>query len=680
MLLLFKKTAAAKVFSIFVMLLYTVIATRILGTEAFGGLTYWISIIIISGVIFSAGIQRVALVLSEITMEEGTNKHFYGITLKMFAIVASWSLCIFLIIQLSSIYFSQVTTFLDIGVVAFCLLAFLRATILVQTEVLKGLHHGAASVLVQEGLLYLFLILLLLLFFYIDININPIFIYGGALACCSCLALFIIFCANKPYKGTLVATPVLSINQTYQFLIVDMFLILQLQGHFVILGYYGGLELVAFMALGLRWGQFGGFTQEIMNSSYSGVFSKLLRENKKEELSILMSQCATLSFIQSIIYFVVIFLVGSWGLELIYGVDYVSTFIPLLIVSFGFIINTACGLAGRVLILSGLSKALFKSVVCSVILGCAISYSTVDSFGVLGVTIGLCVTMIVHNIAMAYMCKKYLGISTWISIRGFSHLLNNLQYKLESKRQENKIFEWLEEILRKFESKLWRMQGCEIIECFGDSHARVFRKLNGSTRTGRLKYRTTFVRGASARSLTNYNSQTNARKIFQKRLTSINKKSKIIFLAGEVDCGATFWLQQKKNKNLDEITFINESIKRYSTFLNEMSNMGFEVYVLSAPLPILTDDEAVNNSIGLRQTLDCLQSDVERLTQLFNCNLQKSLEKTNIHYINITKYILGADNATVDTELKSQKIGDHHYDREQYAKRILNAMKMECGF
>jgi hypothetical protein len=272
------------------------------------------------------------------------------------------------------------------------------------------------------------------------------------------------------------------------------------------------------------------------------------------------------------------------------------------------------------------------------------------------------------------MSKKYLGVSTYISLGGMSSLLDRVLYKFESKIQDLHFLKYIEHLLRALELYIWSIQKKKVIECFGDSHARVFRKLNTEDSESQFRYRTTFVRGASARSFMSFSSKTNARNIFEKRLVRLRSYSELFFLAGEVDCGATFWLKKKTESDLNETLFISESVERYALFLTELSDRGFKIFVFSVPLPILNDKEASNNIVGVRKSLTCSQSDVTRLVRLFNMKLSQRIENSNIKYIDLTIFITDSKSGIVDASLKSAKEGDHHYDRNIYAKRISSAL------
>ena len=665
-----KNTILAKSFSILMMLCFTFMIPQSLGISQFGELTYMISLVTILGVILSFGVKRVSLVATENISANGNRSLLRQLIAKYIFVILLWSIFIFGII----LYVDNIINLekLNVSITVLLIIAFFRAILLVQSEMLKGMHLGGSSILMLQGLPYFILTLLLLLNLNLEILSKLSVPYLLSFVVPVFLGFIIILRRKNEFSNNLNLLPKIKYRQLVSFLITDVILILQFQIHFIIIAETTTWEGVALLVLAYRLAQFSGLSQDVINSTYSGQFTKYFREGDFKKLSDLLGRSAVFSSIFSFVFFLFISVFGQLLLELIYGEKFHEAYVSLVIISGAYLINCSTGAVAAILVISGKTRLIMLSITISVLIGSMCSYIISNEFGFIGGAIGLSVTMVLNNGLMCVLCKKYLNVKTYPTVDNCIYLINAFLYKLESKKFQNKGWFLLEGFFRIVESNLLKTTDKTVVECFGDSHARVFRKLNKNNLN--YYFRSTFVGGATSRSLVKFHSSTNAGVKFKNRINKLHKETSLVFLIGEVDCGATFWLKNNKIDD-DSLLFIRESICSYIAFLLEQQKKGFNITVISIPLPILNDSESKLNKVSLRRNLPCTQRDVLKLVNFFNLELSDKLQALNVKFVSLDKFLMNSDKKGLNPKLKNKINADHHYNRDIYALKIQDAFE-----
>jgi len=172
------------------------------------------------------------------------------------------------------------------------------------------------------------------------------------------------------------------------------------------------------------------------------------------------------------------------------------------------------------------------------------------------------------------------------------------------------------------------------------------------------------VQGATISGIENPNSKTNAHNIFKAKLRHTKKVNKIILLIGEVDTGFVIWYKAEKH-NIDEKIILNETIKKYKSFINYCGRYA-PVIVVSAPLPTIKDDNNWGEIANLRKEIKANQQKRTQLTLDFNKSIKMFCVESNIEFIDLDKYSLGQD-GLVHPYLLNRNKNDHHYDKRKYS-------------
>ncbi len=245
--------------------------------------------------------------------------------------------------------------------------------------------------------------------------------------------------------------------------------------------------------------------------------------------------------------------------------------------------------------------------------------------------------------------------------------------KVERRARWDRIWKPLDKILRYIETIYWGYKKYTVVECFGDSHVKIFRRLNWMYPETSIRFRTTSVMGATAYGLSNTKSKTSARKIFNRRLEKIKSNHKIIVLLGEIDTGFLIWfLANKKNINVSEV--LNETVKRYIDFLNFVRKDN-DIIVCSAPLPTL--DERLSNPDYLkeRNTIKISKEERTALALNFNSLIREYCESNKLKFLNLDHVSLNPDTGLVRECLINTKNSDHHYEETAFAEMLTNELE-----
>lgn len=207
----------------------------------------------------------------------------------------------------------------------------------------------------------------------------------------------------------------------------------------------------------------------------------------------------------------------------------------------------------------------------------------------------------------------------------------------------------------------------------GDSHTRIFNFINKEFTT-KEKFIVKLVKGATALGLVNPNSISNALHEYREFLKKVNKKSKIIFLLGEVDAGFLIWHRSEKN-GLSIEDQLHESLNNYISFIKECMQAGYKnIYVLSIPLPTISDGQDWGEIANKRKEVKASQLERTSLTLQYNNLLKVALNKLNVQFIELDSYLLCPQNGLIKDEFINKNKLDHHLDRKLYSDIIQKAL------
>lgn len=211
------------------------------------------------------------------------------------------------------------------------------------------------------------------------------------------------------------------------------------------------------------------------------------------------------------------------------------------------------------------------------------------------------------------------------------------------------------------------------ILCCGDSHTDVFKYCN--SRQNKVEFDVCIVGGATAQGVVNPNSNTDALKVYEKKINS-TRADKILIMLGEVDCGYVIWVRSKRyNISIDDQ--INISVNNLFTFINNIiatkNYTNKDIIICGSVLPTISDSTNKNFLNGARSEVDVSQLERTKKTIDYNNLLKNNCYKYGYNYIEITNDILGKYGIVKDEFLNSNPT-DHHLDNEKTYKLWLSQL------
>lgn len=206
----------------------------------------------------------------------------------------------------------------------------------------------------------------------------------------------------------------------------------------------------------------------------------------------------------------------------------------------------------------------------------------------------------------------------------------------------------------------------------GDSHSSVFNYINNNYLSN-VRFRVRTIGGATAFGLANPNSKTNAFQEFKIALKS--RKSKVIFILGEVDTGYLIWWRAQKYDLTIEDQF-EESLKNYIGFIDSYLSRGLkDVILVSAPLPTIKDNfKEFGKIAGERSAVKATQAERTDLTIRYNKRLKSFCDSRGLVFLDVDKYMLDDRTKLIKSSFLNSNPLDHHCDNDQYASAIIKEL------
>ncbi len=211
------------------------------------------------------------------------------------------------------------------------------------------------------------------------------------------------------------------------------------------------------------------------------------------------------------------------------------------------------------------------------------------------------------------------------------------------------------------------LAGRSEILVLGDSHARIFRRKELTSKFPKLYFDVLSVGGATISGINNPNSKTQALPRFRKKISKSGAE-KVILILGEVDVGFVIWL---KRGGVEKS--YRDALRNYYSFVGSLSDK-FSVICISVPLPTIKDEARFGEVANARKEVTASQMDRTRLTVMFNNEIEEFCVKNGHIFINLDPLSSGED-GLVDRRLLNVDETDHHYNDVEYARLLVDNLK-----
>lgn len=250
------------------------------------------------------------------------------------------------------------------------------------------------------------------------------------------------------------------------------------------------------------------------------------------------------------------------------------------------------------------------------------------------------------------------------------YLVGYARMKIERRARWDRFWKPVDWLCQKIEDIYWAAREYELIECLGDSHIAAFRRINFTYPEIKYRFRTTSVLSATAYGVGKPQSSTNVRKIFEKKLSELEGKVRVMVCLGENDTSFLIWfLAQQKNIQIERV--LSETLIRYQKFLILAKSKVRELIVCSSPLPSIKDGQKNPEVALLRDSIDVSWSERTLMALKFNGEMRVFCENNNIAFLDLDGAAIDPQTGLLAERFIRQDKYDNHYIEDEYIKIIV---------
>lgn len=181
-----------------------------------------------------------------------------------------------------------------------------------------------------------------------------------------------------------------------------------------ILAIFGSLESVAIFDIALRGATLVSFTLDAMNSAIGSYISHAYERNDLRELQKIVTKTSRIIFASSLPIILIFVFGGKPLLGYLFGKEYDASYIPLIILCVGQLVNALTGSVVLVLAMTGNQKYFATLNVIMTCINLVLCIPFIIHFDVLGAAVLMSTINILQNILLALRVKKKLNINTTI--------------------------------------------------------------------------------------------------------------------------------------------------------------------------------------------------------------------------------------------------------------------------
>lgn len=184
------------------------------------------------------------------------------------------------------------------------------------------------------------------------------------------------------------------------------------QADILILGLFRPDEQVGVYRVAVQAATLASFGLQAVNTVVAPRFARLYAKGDLERLQRLATASAqvVLGFNLAVTAFFIVF--GKLVLRLVFGPDFLASYIPLLILLVGQFVNSAMGSVGFLLNMTGHERDTARGMAIAAIGNVTLNLFLVPRFGTTGAALATAITLIFWNILLWRSVRKRLGINS----------------------------------------------------------------------------------------------------------------------------------------------------------------------------------------------------------------------------------------------------------------------------
>lgn len=198
------------------------------------------------------------------------------------------------------------------------------------------------------------------------------------------------------------------------FVFVGGMTILNNQTSVVLLGILKTPEDVGLFQVAHRGASLIPFGLMAVNSAIAPTVAQMFATGEKERLQRMISKSilAVLAFALPVALGLI--LGGKWIISFVFGQEYASAYLPLVILCMGQLVNAGMGSVGLILNMAGLERFTARGVAVAAIASVLLNFALIPFFGVTGAAFATSISLIIWNILLFVWLYKKTGIVSTI--------------------------------------------------------------------------------------------------------------------------------------------------------------------------------------------------------------------------------------------------------------------------
>jgi len=397
---------------------YSVLIARLLGAKFMGAFFLGITVLDILSAFARLGLDQGLLKFVSISLAEANyakaKKFIIFSTKIVFVISTGLGLFLYLFkgILSAHIFHDKImnTVFLFIALI---LPFFSLYTLL--TETLKAFKKIALVVFTQNFIFPIILILAFLAFYLLDLHLRAAL---TAYFIASLVALLLVYFFYKKLLATDQNITNVTINKRELFGVsIPMYwssimALFMFWTDIVMLGIFRTIREVGIYTAATKTAAFVPFFLMSVNYILPTVAAQLYSKGDIRELESIARRTAKWNLIFSLLVTSMFFLFGKEVLSL-YGKEFVIAYIPLLLLSFGQIINAGVGSVGYILAMTGFQNKLAYITTTAAILNIILNIVLIPLFSIKGAALATGITLSIWNLIATYFVHKDVKIKAF---------------------------------------------------------------------------------------------------------------------------------------------------------------------------------------------------------------------------------------------------------------------------
>lgn len=302
-----------------------------------------------------------------------------------------------------------------------------------QGAALRGLHHillGQANMALIPALVITLIILILCLD---EFSLNPETVISAYVISVGLLVLI-----NYLLLYLLLTKNVRNISHAYEtskwcksilpFVILGGLQIINREASVILLGIIQGPEAVGLFRVAQRGAELVPFGLLAVNMTIGPSIVKLFSAGEKERLQYIInkSNLFVSIFAFSVAFSLIVF--GKGLISFVFGQEYSTAYIPLVILCLGQLFNACMGSVGLILNMVGLERIVVRGATIAAVSNLILNMILITIFGTTGAAIATTLSLIIWNVLLVMWLYKKTGIVSNFRIKCPKSFISNIRF------------------------------------------------------------------------------------------------------------------------------------------------------------------------------------------------------------------------------------------------------------